>query len=173
MVPLKPNSELARSLEFTAVFLEQNSELQVISQSYPRRELQMFMSNLDALLNLFKDKTGFAFALSTLQPSLLGPETEFMVTFHKVSAVDRAKLPNIDEYHSRIPEIAKAFTIQEFDEQRCDLLSYFKAMKEAHGMTPIGGLDRQILFYKDPTHEAGTHRTQAEGEGDSMLVESL
>ena len=71
----------------------------------------MFMSNLETILNLFKDKTGFVFALSTLQPSLLGPETDFMVTFHKVSAVDRAKIPNIDEYHSKIPEIAKAFTI--------------------------------------------------------------
>ena len=96
-----------------------------------------------------------------------------MVTFHKVSVVDRAKLPNIDEYHSKIPEIAKAFTIQEFDTQKYGLGSYFKTMRDVHGMTPIGGLDNQILFYKDPTHDAGTHRTPTEGEGETLLVETL
>ena len=71
----------------------------------------MFISNLEKVLNLFKEKTGFVFALTTLQPSLLGPETDFMVTFHKISAADRAKLIDIDDYHSKIPELAKAFTI--------------------------------------------------------------
>ena len=65
-IPIQLNSELAKSLEYTAAFLEQNSELEVISQSYPREELKMFMSNLETLLNLIKDKTGFAFAPSTL-----------------------------------------------------------------------------------------------------------
>ena len=46
-------------------------------------------------------------------------------------------------------------------------------MRDVHGMTPIGGLDNQILFYKDPTHDAGTHRTPTEGEGETLLVETL
>ena len=87
-IPIQLNSELAKSLEYTAAFLEQNSELEVISQSYPREELKMFMSNLETLLNLIKDKTGFAFAPSTLQPSLIGPQADFMVTFHRVSQID-------------------------------------------------------------------------------------
>ena len=110
-IPIAPNSELAKSLEYTAVFLEQNNELQVISQSYPRSELLMFISNLETILNLIKEKTGFVFTLSTIQPSLLGPETDFMITFHKVSEADRTKLPDIDDYHLKIPELAKAFTI--------------------------------------------------------------
>ena len=65
-IPIKPNSELARSLEYTAAFLEQNPELEVISQSYPREELKMLFANLETLLNLIKDKTGFVFAPTTL-----------------------------------------------------------------------------------------------------------
>ena len=65
-----------------------------------------------------------------------------MVTFHKVSVVDRAKIPNIDEYHSKIAEIAKAFTIQEFDKKKYALDNYFKSMRAVYGMTPIGGLDK-------------------------------
>ena len=73
VIKIKSNSEFARSLEYMGAFLEQNSELQIISLSYPREELKMVISNLETLLNLIKDKTGFVFSVSTLQPSLLGP----------------------------------------------------------------------------------------------------
>ena len=50
-------------------------------------------------------------------------------------------------------------------------------MKEVHGMTPIGGLDQQILFYKDPNHkyDESTNRagTETQEDGDIMLVETL
>ena len=74
-----------------------------------------------------------------------------MVVFHRISAVDRMKLPNIDNYKCKLPLLAQAFNIQEFDTSKPsvdgvghDLENYLTAMRSQHGLMPIGGCPHRL-----------------------------
>ena len=88
---------MAVTLQFLATYLEQFSEYQVIALTFPLEEIETFFAQLETVITLFKDKTGFAFAPIILQRSLFCPDSEFMVIMHKVSMIDR-KLPYISQY---------------------------------------------------------------------------
>lgn len=74
--------------EYLARYLEQFNEYQVVALTFPLEELETFFNQLATILELFKAKTGFAFAPVILQRSLFCPDSEFMVIMHKVSMID-------------------------------------------------------------------------------------
>ena len=93
--------------EYLARYLDQFTEYQVIALTFPLEELETFFCQLETVLKIFKNKTGFAFAPIIMQRSLFCPDSEFMVIMHKVSMID-CKLPKIDQYQG-IGKIAGAF----------------------------------------------------------------
>jgi len=102
-------SEVHACIVYLSRFLSQFNEYQVVALTFPLEELEAFFSQLETFMNIFKERTGFAFAPVILQRSLFCPDSEFMVIMHKVSMID-AKLPNIALYKN-ISKIAGAFTL--------------------------------------------------------------
>lgn len=105
-------------------------------------------------MNLFKEKTGFAFAPVIMQRSLFCPDSEFMIIMHRVNLID-IKLPGISKF-KKLSKLAGAYSLQIFDpEVYQDQVKYFISMRYVHGLYPIGGISMDdgrtlVLFYKEP-----------------------
>ena len=56
------DSEVAKALEYLTSYLEQFNEYQVVALTFPLEELEMFFAELENVLAIVKNKTGFLFA---------------------------------------------------------------------------------------------------------------
>jgi len=82
----------------------------------------VFVDNLETVMILIRERTGFVFVPDLLTTSLLNPFKDFMVVFHKISCYDKVKLPNLDAYQAKVPLLARAFELRKItDETSLDL----------------------------------------------------
>ena len=70
--------------------------------SYPLDEIDLFFSNLETILTLIKNKTGFLFAPVVLQRCLMNPMTDFMVVLRRVGQESDIKLKDIYQYRQSV-----------------------------------------------------------------------